>query len=307
MSYARNPILPGFLRVPPPAQPLAAVPPARMLPKADARLWPKAAEQRVGRTRAAAPSLLPGGSLLQPVPLHPRASQPPKLPGFLKAQTPARIHEKVKTPPVTRHAPQPARTPLGQILVEQGDLSPEDLARVITVQAREDARFGDILLANSMVTPQRLYAALARQYNTVVADLASDPPDVRLVDQIGADFCIKHGVLPWKRQGGGTVLICSRPDEFPRIAKVLPESFGRTYLAVAPEADIQLALIAARHRQLALRAETRVNEHESCRAWRNGPAMRRMLTLIALLATVFVFSPFLGFALRPSRSTPASS
>jgi len=191
----------------------------------------------------------------------------------------------------------PARRPLGAILTESGALDPDDLARAVALQAREDARFGDILLAHGMVTPAALYAALAEQHDTVVADLDREPPDTRLVDQLGADFCIRHGILPWKRVGGATVVICSRPDTFAALVPSLPQAFGRVRLAIASDADIQSALVAARHRDLAGRAETRVAEADSCRTWKSGPAWRFAAALFACLAAVFLLSPFWGFAL----------
>lgn len=196
-----------------------------------------------------------------------------------------------------RTRPVPGRKPVGQILLDRGDLAPADLARAIALQAREDARFGDILLAHGMVTTDALYAALAEQYGTKVADLAAEPPDVRLVDQIGAEFCIQNGVLPWKRVGGATVIICSRPDEFKALAARMPAGFGRLHLAVAPEAELQNALIAARHRSLAYRAETRVAEHESCRTWKNGPVGRIGAAILIALIALFWAAPLAGFAL----------
>ncbi len=189
------------------------------------------------------------------------------------------------------------RRPLGEILISRGALSPDDLARAVALQAREEARFGDILLAHGMVTREALYAGLAAQYHTVVADLRRDPPDTRLVDELGADTCIRHGIVPWKRAGGATVVICSRPDEFSRLLPGFPQSFGRVRLAVAPEEDIQAALVAARHRALAGRAETRVAEQESCRTWRSGPVWRLAAAGFAALAALFVQSPVAGLAL----------
>jgi glycosyltransferase XagB len=191
----------------------------------------------------------------------------------------------------------PRRRLLGQVLLERGALSPEDLARALALQAREDARFGDILLAQGMVSPGALFDALAEQYGTVIADLRREPPDPRLIDALGADFCIRNGIVPWKRAGGATVIICSRPDEFARLAPTLPGTFGRVRLAVAPEEDIQTALVAARHRALTGRAETRVAEHESCRTWKSGPIWRYAAALLATLTAVFLVSPLSGFAL----------
>ena len=194
--------------------------------------------------------------------------------------------------------PQPVkgRRPVGEILVARGDLTPEDLARALALQAREEARFGDILLANGMVTASALYAALAEQYGTTVADLATEPPDVRLVDRLGADFCIRHGVVPWKRVGGATVVIASRPDEFAGLAATLPAAFGKVRLAVAPEEHIQAALVAARHRSLARRAETRVAEHESVRTWKGRVLGRVGAAVVLGLAALFTLSPLAGFA-----------
>jgi len=194
-------------------------------------------------------------------------------------------------------APTRRRKPVGQILVERGDLSPEDLARALALQAREDARFGDIVLAQGMVTSDALHAALAVQYETIIADLAAEPPDMRLVDALGADFCIQNGIVPWKHVGGATVVICSRPDEFDRLAPRLAVAFGRVMRAVAPEASIQAALIAARHRALALRAETRVAAHESCRTWQAGPAWRWSVAILTAIAAVAIAAPVVAFAL----------
>ncbi len=249
-----------------------------------------------GAARAPAPPPPGDGGLIA----FPAPATPPLR--IFRAEPP-RIIEPLRSLRVVARRTRPSastRTPrrlVGQMLLERGALSPEDLARALALQAREEARFGDILLAHGMVTTEALYATLAEQYGTVVADLRRERPDPRLIDALGADFCIRNGIVPWKRAGGATVVICSRPDEFARLAPTLPESFGRVRLAVAPEDDIQAALVAARHRALAGRAETRVAEHESCRSWKSGPVWRYTAAFIAAITTVFLLSPVWGFAL----------
>ncbi len=186
---------------------------------------------------------------------------------------------------------------LGEILHERGVLSQIDLERAVELQSREEARFGDILLANGMVTQEELYEALAWQYDTMVADLSAEPPDVRLIDHLGADTCIRRGIVPWKRVGGATVVICSRPDEFANLCNDMPEEFGQVRLAVAPEEDIQHALIAARHRSLSRMAETRVDVTQSCREWNRGLIGRVAIAILLTIVTIFTLSPLLGFAL----------
>ncbi len=96
---------------------------------------------------------------------------------------------------------------------------------------------------------------------------------------------------------GATVLICSRPDEFGRITPHVPAGLGKVLLAVAPEDQIQAALVAARHRALAQRAETRVAAHESCRSWQTGPAWRYAVAMLLTVIAVALASPFAAFAL----------
>ncbi len=202
-------------------------------------------------------------------------------------------------------APQPENSPpeprrrrlLGELLHERGALSQDDLDRAIALQAREDARFGDILLANGMVTQDQLYAALAEQYDTIVVDLDREPPDVHLIDLVGADTCIRLGLVPWKSIGGATVVIFSHPDQFDEIRPQLPAELGQVRLAVAPEADIQNALIAARHRALARKAETRVDAAESCRNWNTGRTVRYTAAVVLTLTAILVISPLAALAL----------
>ena len=189
------------------------------------------------------------------------------------------------------------RKPLGQILVKMGALSPEDLAMAVSLQAREDARFGDILLTNGWVRSADLYAGLARQYGCQIADLTQTPPDVRLIDRLGAAFCIRNGIVPWRQVGGATIIICSRPDQFQHLQHEFPSDWGRCFLAIAPEPDIQNALIEMRHRSLALSAENRVSDAESCRGLQSGSVVRFAAAGFVAICAVFLLSSFVGFVL----------
>ncbi|MEZ5722735.1 MAG: hypothetical protein R3D59_14795 [Paracoccaceae bacterium] len=232
---------------------------------------------------------------LRPAPKPIFRAPPPRITGRPGA-APGGPH-LVADRPTGRTSPFAPRRPLGEILVEQGALSPDDLARVLALQSREEARFGDILLARGLVTEPQLYRALSQQYGCAVADLAAEPPDARLVDEIGAENCVRNGVLPWKRVAGATVVICSRPAEFPELSRWLPESFGPVRLAVAPESAIQTALIAARRRALTGRAETRVAASESCRTIRTGPNGRYAAAGLAAAASLTVLAPVAAFSL----------
>ncbi len=180
--------------------------------------------------------------------------------------------------------------PLGQILTEIGELSPGDLIKAVALSAREDASFGDILVMNDMVTDAGLCRGLAVQFGCEVADFQSIPPDARIIDRFGPDRCLREGIVPWKRVGGATVIASSRPQDFGRLRASLPEGLGHFMLAVAPEKQIQEALLRTRQRRLANRAETRVAARESCRDWRTWAMARLAFSAIIILASGLVWS-----------------
>jgi len=181
--------------------------------------------------------------------------------------------------------------PLGQILVDLGELSPGDMLKATAMRAREDIRFGDILRANNMVSEAGLYRGLAEQFKCSVADLNTTPPDVRLIDLISPERCLQDGFIPWKRVGAATVIVTCHPEGFAKLRDNLPASFGPVLMAIAPESEIQNALLRARQGPLTQRAETRVHDTESCRGWNAGIAARfAAATVIALMAG-FITAP----------------
>jgi len=189
------------------------------------------------------------------------------------------------------------RVPLGKMLVDRGYLAPENLIKAIAIQAREEARFGDILLAHDMVREDDLYRTLADQYGAVVADLRTNPPDVRLIDAVGAARCLRDGMLPWRRVGGATIVACCRPELFDSYRASLPKSFGKVRMAVVSETDLHRALMLARQRRLARYAERRVPSHESCRDWNVRPFVAVALAAVIAGIALAVTMPHILFAI----------
>ena len=199
-------------------------------------------------------------------------------------------------PGAPQRAVRPTRRPLGQILIEMGAVAPGDMLKAIALRDREDARLADILLTRGWVSEADLMAALALQWEARVVDVIAHPPDTRLLDSLGAAFCLAHGVLPWRRVGGAAVMTTARPEDFARARAALPAGFGPVIMALAPERDIHRALIATRQTALARRAETRVNDEESCRSQDGNSAAKRALVIASLCAAGLLVAPVAVFA-----------
>lgn len=190
---------------------------------------------------------------------------------------------------------RPARKPLGQILMDMKAVDPGNMLKALALRERQDVRLGDILLAHGWVSETNLMAALANQWGARVLDLAADPPDARLADQLGPDFCLRENVVPWRRLGAATVLVTARPAEFGRLRDRLPEEYGPVIMALAPERVIHAALLAQRQTTLIRRAETRVTAEESCRTLDGRTAGAVAVGLIATLGALWVLSPTAAF------------
>ncbi|MGH1330713.1 MAG: glycosyltransferase family 2 protein [Paracoccaceae bacterium] len=218
------------------------------------------------------------------------ATEPASLPRATEAQS-------ADQSPRSPAKPAQTRKPLGQMMVELGMLSPEDLMRAVAIQAREEALFGDILLAHDMVSEADLFQTLAVQYNAEVADFKTRAPDVRLIDIVGADTCLREGILPWYRVGNITIVACCQPERFEALRAKLSPEFGKVRMAIASETALHQALLLSRQRHLAASAETRVAKHESCRDWDTKPFARLGIAAACLAAALMLTAPHILFGL----------
>ena len=161
---------------------------------------------------------------------------------------------------------------LSILLLDQGLVPGHAMVQALNLQAEQGGRLVDILLSQGAVSPAVLYAALSRRAGAELADLVALPPDSRLIDRLGAATCLSDGLLPWRRQGGATVIATAYPQDFGRHRAGLTARFGPVVMALAPPAALETALLAARGRQLARAAESRVAEPLSCRRFQSTTA-----------------------------------
>lgn len=181
--------------------------------------------------------------------------------------------------------------PLGQILLDDGAVDPAHLLKAQVLRGRQEVRLGQILLAQGWITPEALTRALSRQWRCSAIDPAATPGDPRLIDLAGADFCLAHAILPWRRIGGVTWVATSRPEEFSSLIPRMPAEFGTVRMLLCTEVQAQAAVLSRRRLALIRQAETCVPAPESCRT-RNEALVGRLAVAVILVALVTVwFAP----------------
>ena len=195
------------------------------------------------------------------------------------------------------------RVPIGELLVQSGALSQENLLTALALRNREETRLGNILINHNMVSEADIYGALAMQFGADLVDLYADPPLPRLIGLIDMNYCVRENIIAWRDLGGAIVIATSKPDQFDRVRSELPPELGTVLMAIAPEQDIQAALIKIFRTPLTQQAETRVPADESCRSWDPKLMLRYTLTFVftflacALVAPGATFTVLCSFAI----------
>lgn len=170
---------------------------------------------------------------------------------------------------------------LAMALLRDGVVLPHHIIQALS----GGGRLADQLLARQDLAPDSLYAALHRLSGVGLADLRALPPDPRLIDRLGAGFCLSNHILPWRDSGGITIIATAHVETFQQHYAALITAFGPVAPALAPPDRIEQALLRARGPHLARAAETLLPTGESCRTYRKaGVATWVTLTLITAFA-----------------------
>jgi cellulose synthase/poly-beta-1,6-N-acetylglucosamine synthase-like glycosyltransferase len=170
---------------------------------------------------------------------------------------------------------------VGASLLRAGVVPPDDMLTALSHQGREAGRLPDVLRARGLVVERDLLGVDARNWGIRLVDLDTALPDPRLIDAVGVQDCLRHGLVPWQKIGDVTIVATSRPEEFRRLRPMLEARLGPVAAGLASARAILAAIHALRGELLAHAAENRVAAHESCRNW---PRLHQSPLAMAVLA-----------------------
>lgn len=187
---------------------------------------------------------------------------------------------------------------LGVSLLRGRVVGSDDLVHALSQRGREAGPLPEALRARGLIVERDVVQTSARAWGLNVVDLDRSLPDPRLIDLVGASDCLRYGLVPCWLVGGVTVVALSRPEEFRKLRPMLESRLGPVSLAIAPARAIEAAIHTRRGASLALAAENRVPDAESCRSWpRLVDEPLLMAGLAAPLLLAFAFPIVAGLAL----------
>ncbi len=154
----------------------------------------------------------------------------------------------------------PAR--LGEILLRNGALNPDDLVNALSLQKSREARLGEILIAHRFSTPKAVREALRAQIGGDLFNITDSPPDPALLQGLDPKLCIRLQALPWRRVGHTCLVAAADPGRYDEISAAFP---GRISLIQADADDIYAGIQAVFSKHLARAAAISCPARYSCR------------------------------------------
>src|SRR6266568_5396346 len=105
------------------------------------------------------------------------------------------------------------RKKLGDLLVERGDLTPDQLAYAKEKLKTTSQRFGEICLNEGLITEDALYRSLAEQFGLEHIDLSDFRLDETLLNLFPADVIYRYHFVPIELQGEALVIAIFDPTD----------------------------------------------------------------------------------------------
>jgi adsorption protein B len=142
-----------------------------------------------------------------------------------------------------------ARRPLGQILIEQGALTEEQLQAVLA-QPRRGLKLGSALVHAGVITSEKLAAAVAVQSGVEWESVDPFAVATATIEQLPAELALHYAILPL-REEGTTLVVASESDLDPVATAALARKLGRPIrYVIAAKGQVTLGLRHwyARHR-----------------------------------------------------------
>ncbi len=141
-----------------------------------------------------------------------------------------------------------ARPKLGNLLVDLGFISEEQLETALGYQRQHGGRIGKILVESAVITEDRLVHVLARQLGMDTCDPLSTQVHPRVLELLSAELAYRHRMLPLarKKEGDGQVVFVALADPLDTTAiEAVRHSLGanvRVHWMLSGDTEIEVAL-----------------------------------------------------------------
>jgi len=130
-----------------------------------------------------------------------------------------------------------ATKPIGELLLERGLVTAEQLREALVEQQRCGDPLGQILLARGWVRPLDFYGVLAEKFGLPFVNLLESPPDPARFEVARVEEYARLQYLPWNSSGESLTIAVAEPSE--ALFETLRERYGKaTEFVITSRFDI---------------------------------------------------------------------
>lgn len=136
---------------------------------------------------------------------------------------------------------------LGEILIEDGILSPENLQEALNQQKKEGGIIGQILIRHGYISEEDLVAAVAKQVKVPYLPLANYSINADAVKLMPKEFCVRNQVILFDQTDRNIFISMGDPlndsavEEIQKKVGLTPQIFISTPTEVLSMLDILFA------------------------------------------------------------------
>ncbi len=131
---------------------------------------------------------------------------------------------------------------LGDLLIEAGAITPEQLCTVLQKQKELGYRLGKTLISIGLLTEDRILSILSRQLGLELLDIDRIEPDLAVLKKIPETMARKLILFPIRQEGGTLTIAMADPLDLPAIDELSLKLSCEIRVCVAPEHQIERSI-----------------------------------------------------------------
>jgi type II secretory ATPase GspE/PulE/Tfp pilus assembly ATPase PilB-like protein len=142
-------------------------------------------------------------------------------------------------PPITDKI---ARKTLGDRLIEEKLITPEQLQSAMAILQQQGGRLGDILIKQGLVKPEELAIILSIHLNLPLIDLKRHEVQPQALRLIPEEMARKHAIIPLDIVNDSLMVVMADPEDIRTIEDIKAQSKMRVEVALGVQSDIERAI-----------------------------------------------------------------
>jgi general secretion pathway protein E len=137
-------------------------------------------------------------------------------------------------------ADRPAKKSLGEMLIEEKLITPEQLKNALARQP--GGKLADILISQGLIKPEQLAAVLSIYLNLPLIDLKRHVVQPQVLRMIPEEMARKHSLIPLDIINGALLVVMADPEDISIIGDIKAQAKMRVDTALGVRSDIERAI-----------------------------------------------------------------